>query len=96
MELSILYDSEFLPPGEKTWAGNMQTIGVGALAPNIIFPFPIAGSFSFRPRTVVVVFGEVTYQDVFTEKEHHTTFCDYTFDNNNSRFGACPVFNEMN
>jgi hypothetical protein len=32
-------------------------------------------------KSVLYVFGKIIYEDVFSHKEHHTTFCQYMWPN---------------
>ena len=51
---------------------------------------------TFDPQKLVVVFGELTYFDIYSRRPRTTSFCAYRPKTIQSELTACPIFNEMN
>ena len=71
---------------------------MGTLPPGMPFPFDPPGGLSVNHPSMVIVFGQITYNDVFSKAtERKTIFCYWMTTNGttHSVYNACPVYNDM-
>ena len=95
------FDPSYFPTCTKEGARISPRITiVGVMPPE--FPFPVSfGSISIsggpqgtQPRASVVIFGEITYKDIWGYRRE-TQFCEYTTSLNFEPFGTCPTYNDV-
>lgn len=77
----------------------IEKISLGVLPPGIPKKFIHPDNwlvYSTSPSDVpdVVVYGRITYSDVFGNKRV-TSFCGYRSNSSGTDFSVCPVFNDM-
>ncbi len=66
--MGFLHEKSLLPPNQNSFlADSLMDVGVGVLPPGVPFPFDIPGNSANGNEFTVIIFGEITYSDIYRE-----------------------------
>jgi hypothetical protein len=94
-ETNTLSDPSYFPSDVYIKDIRVPTaMNIGVLPPDLPWPFPL--NEVNLGGGGMLMFGEVSYWDIWRKKRRLTRFCSYSEDISFAEFLACPVFSDMN